>query len=324
MFLRSTVINLLICWQTFPRAVCGLSLCLLALTNIHFLGISSLKTMELISSAQANLQYIVHDYWLEAADPRTSTYPLMENGPERALGLIGIYLLFVKVIGPWYMKNRPAFVLRGPMLVYNICMVVINIYIFIQLLYRIDYGRRFLIFKFPSPTDVRESTLTEIKLGYICYLSRWMDLLDTVFFVLRKKQSQITFLHIYHHTLVPIIGWMAFKISPQAPVIGLFLLFNTFIHSVMYLYYALSSFGPQIQKYLWWKKYITQLQLIQFGVCFVYGVIMVFLQEGFPPGLFWLGFAQNPFFFYMFYDFYQQAYHKKPKSVKNENDKKAN
>ena len=137
-----------------------------------------------------------------------------------------------------------------------------------------------------------------------------MDLLDTVFFVLRKKNSQITFLHLYHHTLVPIIGYMTVKIAPQAPVIGLFLMFNTFIHSVMYLYYALAAFGPQIQKYLWWKKYITQIQLLQFATCFVYGVIMVVLQEGFPPGLFWLGFAQNPFFFYMFYDFYKKAYNK--------------
>ena len=37
---------------------------------------------------------------------------------------------------------------------------------------------------------------------------------------------------------------------------------------------------------------------------------MVFLQEGFPPGLFWIGFAQNPFFFVMFYDFYKKAYHR--------------
>ncbi len=88
---------------------------------------------------------------------------------------------------------------------------------------------------------------------------------------------------------------------------------NLFVQ-VMYLYYALAAFGPQIQKYLWWKKYITQIQLLQFATCFVYGVIMVFLQEGFPPGLFWIGFAQNPFFFYMFYDFYQKAYYNKKSS----------
>ena len=104
---------------------------------------------------------------------------------------------------------------------------------------------------------------------------------------------------------------MAVKIAPQAPVIGLFLMFNTLIHAIMYLYYSLAAFGPAIQKYLWWKRYLTQLQLIQFAVCGIYGVAMVFLEEGFPKGLFWVGFAQNPIFFYMFYDFYKRSYAKK-------------
>ncbi|KAJ9575336.1 hypothetical protein L9F63_025713 [Diploptera punctata] len=30
--------------------------------------------------------------------------------------------------------------------------------------------------------------------------SKVIDLLDTVFFVLRKKHQQLTFLHIYHHS----------------------------------------------------------------------------------------------------------------------------
>lgn len=41
-------------------------------------------------------------------------------------------------------------------------------------------------------------------------------------------------------------------------------MFNSFVHGVMYSYYGLSSLGPSIQKYLWWKKYLTQLQLVKF------------------------------------------------------------
>lgn len=255
--------------------------------------------------------YCFHEYWLEAADPRTKNFPLIEAGPEKVLSIVGVYLIFVKFVGPWLMRNRKPFALREPMLFYNIFMVITNTFIFYYILCRIDYGRRFLNFKFPDPNDMSPETLREIHLGYLCYLTRFLDLFDTVFFVLRKKNNQITFLHLYHHTLVPIIGYMTMKIAPQAPVVGLFLMFNTFIHSVMYLYYALAAFGPHLQKYLWWKKYITQLQLIQFATCGVYGIFMVFLQEGFPPGLFWLGFAQNPFFFYMFYDFYKKAYNRK-------------
>lgn len=37
---------------------------------------------------------------------------------------------------------------------------------------------------------------------------------------------------------------------------------NSFIHIIMYLYYCLSALGPSVQKYLWWKKYLTILQLV--------------------------------------------------------------
>ena len=37
---------------------------------------------------------------------------------------------------------------------------------------------------------------------------------------------------------------------------------NSFVHVVMYAYYGLSAFGPTVQKYLWWKKHITCIQLV--------------------------------------------------------------
>lgn len=37
---------------------------------------------------------------------------------------------------------------------------------------------------------------------------------------------------------------------------------NSFIHVIMYTYYGLSGLGPSFQKYLWWKRYLTRLQLV--------------------------------------------------------------
>lgn len=81
----------------------------------------------------------------------------------------------------------------------------------------------------------------------------------------------------------------------------------------MYSYYMLSSYGPKMQKYLWWKKYITQLQLIQFLSCGVYGIFLFALQTNYPMSWFVLAVGQNPIFFYMFYQFYKQSYDKKQK-----------
>lgn len=38
---------------------------------------------------------------------------------------------------------------------------------------------------------------------------------------------------------------------------------NAAIHVLMYLYYGLASCGPRIQKYLWWKKYLTIIQMVR-------------------------------------------------------------
>lgn len=37
---------------------------------------------------------------------------------------------------------------------------------------------------------------------------------------------------------------------------------NCFVHVVMYFYYGVSALGPQYQKYLWWKRYVTVFQLV--------------------------------------------------------------
>lgn len=46
---------------------------------------------------------------------------------------------------------------------------------------------------------------------WLYYMCKITELLDTVFFVLRKKQNQISFLHVYHHTLMPICGFIGLK-----------------------------------------------------------------------------------------------------------------
>lgn len=96
---------------------------------------------------------------------------------------------------------------------------------------------------------------------YLYFLAKLTELLDTVFFVLRKKDKQITFLHLYHHTVMPMISWGCTKYYPGGH--GTFIgVINSFVHIIMYSYYLLAALGPQYQKYLWWKKYITNIQMV--------------------------------------------------------------
>lgn len=49
---------------------------------------------------------------------------------------------------------------------------------------------------------------------YFYYLLKVLDLLDTVFFVLRKKSSHVSFLHVYHHCAVLIGSYVAVNWAP--------------------------------------------------------------------------------------------------------------
>lgn len=82
-----------------------------------------------------------------------------------------------------------------------------------------------------------------------------------LFFILRKKNQQVSTLHVIHHGIMPFSVWMGLKFAPGGHS-TFFALLNTFVHIIMYFYYMLSAMGPQYQKYLWWKKYLTSLQMV--------------------------------------------------------------
>jgi hypothetical protein len=145
-------------------------------------------------------------------DPRTKDFPLVHGGLWRIVLIMGCYLLLVKSILPAYMKNRKPYTLFYPMLIYNITMVCANAFFFHELLHGIDYGRRFLDFSYPDTSDQSDKTIRELNLAWWGWMSRFADMLDTFFFVFRKKYTQITFLHVYHHTSVPLLGWFSLKV----------------------------------------------------------------------------------------------------------------
>jgi len=261
------------------------------------------------------VNFYLNDYWNQNGDPRMSKYPLIGGGIVPVLSIISFYLFFVIKLGPALMKNRQPFELRQPMLIYNSLLVLMNVYFFQFIIARLEWGRRFLLFDFPNQNDLSVQAMHEIHVGYFIYLSKFVDLGDTIFFILRKKYSQITVLHVYHHASVPILGYMSLKIAPLAPAVILFVTLNCFIHVVMYLYYALAAFGPKIAPYLWWKRYITQMQLGQFIVVGMYGILTWFLQTGYPKALFLVGLIQPPLFFYLFFDFYMKSYRAKVKAA---------
>lgn len=54
------------------------------------------------------------------------------------------------------------------------------------------------------------------------------------------------------------------------------------LYFYFYRYYGLAAFGPHMQKYLWWKRYITQIQIVQFLVLIVHGIYFALCNTGYP------------------------------------------
>jgi len=92
--------------------------------------------------------------------------------------------------------------IRSLMFYYNTLMITVNGFFFFWFAAHINFGSKFVDFRYPSFDDVSPQTMYEIQLVSIYFWTKPLDLLDTVFFALRGKSSHLSFLHLYHHTLV--------------------------------------------------------------------------------------------------------------------------
>ncbi|MEQ2270616.1 Elongation of very long chain fatty acids protein 4, partial [Xenotaenia resolanae] len=91
---------------------------------------------------------------------------------------------------------------------------------------------------------------------------------------------------------------------------------NSSIHVLMYGYYGMAALGPHMQKYLWWKKYLTIIQMIQFHVTIGHAGYSLYTGCPFPCWMQWalIGYAVT--FIFLFANFYYHAYRRKPSSQK--------
>lgn len=83
-----------------------------------------------------------------------------------------------------------------------------------------------------------------------------------VFFILKKKQSQVTFLHVYHHSVMISCAWGMARFVGGGHAAFLPLI-NSFVHACMYGYYLFSVWNKDYKNNSWFKRRITELQLVR-------------------------------------------------------------
>eukprot|EP00164_Ancoracysta_twista_P001095 GFYU01001431.1.p1 GENE.GFYU01001431.1~~GFYU01001431.1.p1 ORF type:complete len:278 (+),score=102.55 GFYU01001431.1:200-1033(+) len=220
-------------------------------------------------------------------------------------GSIVGYLAFIAFL-KWFMKDRKPLKLTVPSVIHNGFLVALSAVM--------SSGMAMYVYKRSQQNGImdviceKEAGPLDGEMGfwlYIFYASKYYELLDTVLLALKKKP--IIFLHVYHHCCMVFAcySWMAWGYSGPtwwACVV------NSFVHVVMYTYYLITSLGRDV----WFKKYITSLQLCQFfsGTALISYWFWIRDAQG-CKGDFWAGaFAQgvNFTFIILFANFYIQTY----------------
>jgi hypothetical protein len=149
--------------------------------------------------------------------------------------------------------------------------------------------------------------------GYVGYLFRYVDFADTFFFHLRKKTGHVSMLQVTHHFIMPMYIWMLVCWVPGGQsTFGA--IFNALVHTIMYSYYFIAAMGPQYQKYLWWKRYLTNLQIVQFVAILVRAIghyPIGYIDCNYPWQVSFVTIAVMLAFLVLFGNFYRQEYIKK-------------
>ncbi|XP_067209385.1 very long chain fatty acid elongase AAEL008004-like isoform X2 [Linepithema humile] len=240
-------------------------------------------------------------------EPLTRNWPIISSPFEVTLITLA-YLYFVLSFGPRYMKNKPPYKLKTFILIYNIIQILANIWIVKEHITN-GWFSKYIFICIPSdPTS--PSAIRLFNLVWWILLLKFFDYLETCIFVLRKKQNQVSGLHVYHHVSNVIFGWYFLKylLDERATFISLI---NCSVHVIMYIYYFLTAWNSKLQKSLLpIKPYVTRIQLVQF-----FAILIVSLQalssscDVSGKSHMIIIFSINILIFiYLFYDFYKKNY----------------
>lgn len=243
------------------------------------------------------------------ADPRTRNWLLVEDSPYPVWTLTISYIAFV-LLGPRIMKNRKPFNLQWFLVIYNLGLVALSLYMFIEIFLSIyDAGYDMICASYNRDSIKNPKELRVAKVLWWYFFSKAIELLDTVCMIARKKFEQVSFLHVFHHATMLNIWWWSLMFIPGGMSwFGSWL--NCLVHVVMYLYYGLSAI-PSLRGKLWWKAYITRFQLVQFVITFVHTTNSLRVGCDFPH---WGQYLLTSYMIVMvilFGNFYFQAYVKR-------------
>ncbi|KAG4434889.1 hypothetical protein IFR05_009619 [Cadophora sp. M221] len=193
---------------------------------------------------------------------------------------VAMIVLYVVVIfgGREIMRNREPYKLNGLFKAHNLFLTVISgalLVLFAEQLLPTLWRHGL----YENICGASGWTQPLVVLYYLNYLVKYVELIDTVFLMVKKKP--LTFLHTYHHPATALLCYT--QMIGHTSVSWVPITLNLTVHVVMYWYYFQSARGIRVT----WKKWITRLQITQFVIDlgFVYFASWDYFTSTYAPSL---------------------------------------
>ena len=185
------------------------------------------------------------------------------------------YLFFILLVLPNIQTFRNR--LKPALAIHNAILCVASMIMFSGTIHALYETKSFTLDRYFCENPDAPAKGSLYYWSYIYYLSKYYELIDTALAILNGSRIPHFKLHVFHHACVLFMAFNWLRVRQSLQFGGL--LFNTFVHIVMYYYYTLKASGV---KYIWWKKWITTLQIVQFTFSAVnFGITMTYIfREG--------------------------------------------
>jgi elongation of very long chain fatty acids protein 4 len=178
-------------------------------------------------------------------------------------GPIGATVIYLSGVyfGMRFMKDRKEFQIKPYIFTYNLYQCILNLWTVLAMIHEVYTNPHFISIWGATP-QIGSGGFRIAFLVWVHYINKYVELLDTLWMILRKKNNQVSFLHVYHHCLLIWAWFLVCKIETGGDVyFGACV--NSFIHVIMYGYYTMALLNIPCP----WKKWITNCQMMQFCAC---------------------------------------------------------
>lgn len=202
----------------------------------------------------------IKEVWLIAPITASIVYPIVVLGGKKI------------------MESYKPFDIQQYMFIYNLYQVLLNIWTVYEMCLEV-YTNPWYTFKYgflpwghhsqPGYAGFRIQYLV-----WIHYNNKFVELLDTLWMVLKKNNKQISFLHCYHHMLLIWVWFHCCMVDPGGEAwFGACI--NSLIHVYMYGYYTLSLLKFPVG---FMKIYMTSCQMLQFVICLIHASYVAYYR----------------------------------------------